>query len=111
MAHWRNWRTSAQLAQLGSNQMARGGYLPNTYTRVCNSGDLVPHLPTALRFTHAGRELFFDPDGLKANPSRWHRVSEAFKALVTFRKAPLAMLHAHSMRTYLINVMNSLEKF
>ncbi|MBF0190239.1 MAG: lipase family protein [Magnetococcales bacterium] len=84
-------------------------YLPDTCTRVFNAGDMVPHLPTVLRFSHAGRAVFFDHDGLRANPSKWHRLSEAFRAMVTFRKAPLAMLHAHSMRTYLINVMNSLE--
>ena len=84
-------------------------YFPDTYIRVFNAGDLVPHLPTALRFKHAGREVFFDHDGLLANPSWRHRISEAVKALITSRKSSLVLLHAHSMNTYLINVMNYLE--
>ncbi|MEO5335224.1 MAG: lipase family protein [Magnetococcus sp. YQC-5] len=79
-------------------------YMQDKYTRVFNAGDPVPHLPTCWRFAHAGRELFFDHDGWKAKSSWWSRVSEAFKALVTSRKAPLATLNAHSMYTYRGNV-------
>ncbi|MEO5335212.1 MAG: lipase family protein [Magnetococcus sp. YQC-5] len=86
-------------------------YLAGRYIRVFNAGDLVPHLPTAWRFRHAGREMFFDNDGRKRTPSKWHRMSEACKALVTNRKASLVTLHAHSMNTYLTNVLNSMEEF
>ncbi|MBF0214129.1 MAG: lipase family protein [Magnetococcales bacterium] len=79
---------------------------PESYLRVSNAGDPVPHLPTCWRFRHSGREIYFDHHGVSVAPSLWHRMGSAFQSLVLDRRAPLATLHAHSMSRYLANVLN-----
>ena len=85
-------------------------FIPKPSIRVLNAGDLVPHLPTCLRFTHAGLRIYFDHKGRPIKPTLWHRMSSGFKALVTHRKAALVTLQSHAMSQYLANVRKTLEE-
>ncbi|MEO5333844.1 MAG: lipase family protein [Magnetococcus sp. YQC-5] len=80
------------------------------YVRVFNAGDMVPHLPTFMRFHHAGREVFFDEGGHIAVPTFLHRVSAAVEVIRTQFPSSIVRLGAHSMDRYLANVLSLLEK-
>ena len=83
--------------------------LNTRYTRVYNAGDIVPHVPTRLRFCHAGRELFFDEDGKATDPTLWQRLSAAVDVMVTQFWTSIVWLGAHSMHRYRSNVLKLLE--
>ncbi|MBF0400742.1 MAG: lipase family protein [Magnetococcales bacterium] len=79
------------------------------YVRVFNAGDIVPHLPTVLRFRHAGSEVFFDEDGCVAVPTFLHRASAAIGVIRTQFPSAIVRLGAHSMERYRANILRHLE--
>lgn len=72
-------------------------FLGDDYVRVFNAGDPVPHVPSAARFHHAGREIYFDANGQVAAPTLMTRIANAGKAIVSHGIT-------HSMATYQENV-------
>lgn len=82
------------------------GIFGDSYVRVLNAGDIVPHVPTALRFQHAGKELYFDANGRKRKPTTWTRLRNAVRSV---RKGALRAA-PHSMLRYLDNVTALYEK-
>ncbi len=84
--------------------------LNSRYVRTFNAGDPIPHVPTRLRFCHAGRELFFDKDGTATEPTLWQRVSAAMGVIVTQFWSSVVWLGAHSMDRYRSNVLKLLEE-
>ncbi len=71
--------------------------------RVFRAGDLVPHVPTALRFQHPlGQEIYFNHQGISVQPTVWHRMGGAVGALS--QMDPLMILNRHDMSAYLDDV-------
>ncbi len=83
--------------------------LGQRYIRVFNAGDVVPHLPTFVRFRHAGSELFFDEDGAVATPTLLHRVVAAVEVIRTQLPSSILRFGAHSMGRYRDNVFQMLS--
>ncbi|MBF0140108.1 MAG: lipase family protein [Magnetococcales bacterium] len=79
------------------------------YIRVVNAGDPVPHLPSFLRFRHAGQILFFSEENVMVAPTMTQRLYAAFRAIITNRENMFAMLSAHSMDLYLANILSMQE--
>ena len=82
-----------------------GHRLGQRYVRVFNAGDIVPHLPTFVRFRHAGSELFFDEHGAVVTPTFSHRVWAAINVILTQFPSSIVRLGAHSMGRYRDNVL------
>ncbi|MEO5363847.1 MAG: lipase family protein [Magnetococcus sp. DMHC-8] len=78
--------------------------LGQRYVRVFNAGDIVPHLPTFMRFRHAGTEVFFDEHGKVATPTFLHRVTAAVEVIRTQLPSSILRFGAHSMGRYRDNV-------
>ena len=83
--------------------------LGQRYVRVFNAGDIVPHLPTFVRFRHAGSELFFNEDGAVATPTLLHRVVAAVEVIRTQLPSSILRFGAHSMGRYRDNVFRMLS--
>ncbi|MBF0131040.1 MAG: lipase family protein [Magnetococcales bacterium] len=82
----------------------------NSYIRVVNAGDIVPHLPTFIRFRHSGQVVFFDADHTVVNPTWQQRAMAGFNAMTKNRKSGLVSLSKHSMDSYLKNVLKIPER-
>ena len=78
--------------------------LGQRYVRVFNAGDIVPHLPSFVRFRHAGSELFFDGHGSVATPTFCHRTMAAIEVIRTQLPSAIIRFGAHSMGRYQDNV-------
>lgn len=75
------------------------------YTRLFNAGDIVPHLPTFVRFRHAGTEVFFDEHGSVTTPTFRHRALAAIEVVLTQLPSSILRLGAHAMGRYRDNVL------
>jgi triacylglycerol lipase len=84
--------------------------LGERYIRVFNAGDVVPHLPSILRFRHAGTEVFFDERGSVVSPTFQRRVLAAIEVIRTQFPSSIVRLGAHSMDRYRENVLSLLGK-
>lgn len=83
--------------------------LGQRYVRVFNAGDIVPHLPTFMRFRHAGTEVFFDEHGSVVTPTSLHRVMAAIEVIRTQLPSSILRFGAHSMGRYQDNVLRMLS--
>ncbi|MEO5331332.1 MAG: lipase family protein [Magnetococcus sp. YQC-5] len=75
------------------------------YARVINAGDIVHHLPTFMRFRHAGTTLFFDDDGIPTSPTLRRRLISAMDVVLAHLWTSVLGFEAHSMSRYRDNVL------
>lgn len=76
------------------------------FIRVVRAGDLVPHIPSGMFWTHAGQEIFFDEKGVVVPPSWGRQLVGAARVLLTRRVswADSAVLDSHDMNKYFLDV-------